>query len=109
MRDGTMIKLGLLFMLVTTVTGVNYSITAYNTMMDRREAPRAFVVNHVDDGQLEIGVLGQRLTMPDPVKTALAQAPVWQVRAAEIYFRMLSWVNELQSGLQEQKNRLVNN
>jgi len=83
MQDRTMIKLGLLFMAITIVMGVNRTISAYNHMMGTPQAPRAFVVNHGPADILEIGVLGQRLSVPDPLEAARARMPAWRGQVTE--------------------------
>lgn len=82
MRDRTMIRLGLIFLVVTVFTGVNHAISAYNEMMDTPQAPRAFAVDRDPAGELKIGVLGQRWAVPDPLAAVEAQAPEWQTRVS---------------------------
>jgi hypothetical protein len=122
-----MIKLGILFMVVTIAAGVNHTIAAYNDMMGRPGASRALVIESGPAGQVEIGVLGQRLSVPDPVETAKARLPEWQlqaaswrgvaatwqtritawrVRADDLFNQAVTKIKQRQSGNTEQKNRL---
>lgn len=80
MRDRAMIKLGLLFMAVSIVSGVNYAVSAYNEMMGTPQASGAFVIDRRAAGEVEIGVLGQRLNVPDPVIAVKARTPEWRTR-----------------------------
>lgn len=122
-----MIKLALLFMVVTIAAGVNHTISAYNEMMGRPEASQAFVVERSDAGRVKIGFLGQRLAVPDPVEMAKARAPKWQFqvaawrarasvwitrisawrdRAEDFYSQAVIRIKQWRAGTPEQKNRL---
>lgn len=125
-----MIKLGLLFMAVTIFTGVNYAIAAYNEMMGETAAPQAVVVHRSPTGEMEIGVLGERLTVPDPVgliETRLpalqahmsgwqaritvyrARVSAWRDHAAGFLDPALDWLNRWRHDRQQQKKPLVMN
>lgn len=74
MRDRTMLKLGLLFMVVTIVTGVIYAFSAYNEMMGRPQTARVF-----------------QLAVPDLLAAVQTRMPEWQKQEPVVRARMLVW------------------
>lgn len=128
MRDRAMVKLGLLFMVVSITAGVNYTVFAYNEMLGKPQAIRTLVIHQGSAGEMEIGLLGKHFAAPDPrvmAKTRIPelrgqlaawqqnQIPAWRAMIAVWQHRLLIWQTQTtvrlrvwMDGPSEQKKRL---